>query len=183
MTDTYDYADQPDDSNEAGFLKQLRADARAKKDAEAAAASAAAEVAAMKRELALTRAGVDTSTPLGQMFAKAWDGEPDVDAIRGEWAKVTGTAPAPDADQAAMARIQQTLSGAAPGGSAPIDFEAELDSIPMVVDGAMNPNYVQQVLTKTAEQAAREGREFNVSGAGAARWNTPGSQPATTPLR
>lgn len=39
-------------------------------------------LAEMQRELALTKAGVDTSTPTGKMFAKAYDGELDTEAIK-----------------------------------------------------------------------------------------------------
>lgn len=48
-----------------------------------------AENERLKRELALAKAGVDTTSPVGKLFAKAWDGDPeDIDALKVEWAAV-----------------------------------------------------------------------------------------------
>lgn len=44
--------------------------------------------AADKRTIALLRAGIDIDSPLGTMFAKAYDGELNPDAIKEGWAAV-----------------------------------------------------------------------------------------------
>jgi hypothetical protein len=174
------------DPNEPTWRQQLRAEAKAGREAVARAEAAEAAAKAATRELAMRRAGVDMDSPLGSMFAKAYDGTDDVDTIKNSWGEVAGIAPPQQqsADAAALARISQAAGGGTPSGGAPVDFEAELDSIPYLVDGAPNPNYVQQVLSKTAEQAAREGRTFTAQGAGIAKWNNSGgpSTPATNPL-
>jgi hypothetical protein len=59
--------------------------------------SAADEGRKAKRELAFVKAGIDTDTPLGKMFATAYDGDLTRDAIAEEWEKI---APAPAVDQA-----------------------------------------------------------------------------------
>lgn len=51
---------------------------RKAKEAEAAKA----EAQAAKRELALLKAGIDLESPTGKLFAKAYDGEASVDAIK-----------------------------------------------------------------------------------------------------
>lgn len=177
--------DEYEDPNESSVIKKLRAEAKQGREATARADSAVAEARAAQRELAMRRAGVDVESPLGALFNKGWDGEVDVDAMREGWAAVSGSAPqGPDPRQAALERISGASGGSAAVGGAPVDFENELDQIPLVVDGQYNPEYVNQVLSKTAEQAAREGRQFGTSGAGARKWSSGGaSVPATTPLR
>lgn len=51
------------------------------REAAKAGRSALSEVDQLKRENALLRTGIDTSTPLGRMFAKSYDGELTVEAI------------------------------------------------------------------------------------------------------
>lgn len=50
--------------------------------------AAQAEAEAAKRELAFVKAGVNTDTPAGRMFARAYEGDLDVDKIRGEYASL-----------------------------------------------------------------------------------------------
>lgn len=49
---------------------------------------AAREAEELRRENAMLRAGVPTDTPLGAMFARAYDGKLDVDAVKAAWAEV-----------------------------------------------------------------------------------------------
>lgn len=56
--------------------------------------SAADEGRKAKRELAFVKAGIDTDTPLGAMFATAYSGDLTKDAIAEEWEKI---APSPQA--------------------------------------------------------------------------------------
>jgi hypothetical protein len=44
--------------------------------------AAAAEAAAAKRELAFTKVGIDLGSPLGKLFAKAYDGDSSVEAVQ-----------------------------------------------------------------------------------------------------
>lgn len=84
----HDYDDELDDEDEeesqddSSTLKQLRrqlrqAKAEAKQHREAAEAGTAAQ-----RKLALMEAGIDITKPNGKLFAKAYDGDLDVDLIK-----------------------------------------------------------------------------------------------------
>ena len=60
--------------------------------------AARAENDSLKRELAMAKAGIDTDTKLGKMFARSYDGELDIEAIRAEAREVgaiEGPAPTP----------------------------------------------------------------------------------------
>lgn len=181
-----DSYDDDNDPNESSVIKKLRAEAKAGREATARATAAEAESRTAQRELAMRRAGVDVESPLGTMFNKAWDGEIDVEAMKTSWAEVSGNAPQQQSDprREALERISGAAGGGQASGGAPVDFENELDSIPLLDgSGNYNPDYVQQVLAKTAEQAAREGRQFNVLGNRASKWHQgSGSGPNVTPL-
>ena len=171
------------------WRRELEAEARAGREARAELARIREQQDETQRELALRRAGVDVDSKLGRMFAATYDGPLDQQAIKAEAYDVPGLmgGGVPQHQQAAMQRIQSAQAGGyAAGGYSP-DFAAELDAIPLVVAGEkpgeqqMNPNYVAQVLAKTAEQAAREGREMNVVSSNITGWAN-GSGPVTTPL-
>lgn len=55
--------------------------------------SAADEGRKAKRELAFVKAGIDTDTPLGKMFAAAYDGDLTKEAIGERWAEVAPAQP------------------------------------------------------------------------------------------
>ena len=90
------------------------------------AETAKAEAQAAKRELALLKAGIDLESPTGKLFAKAYDGEASVDAIKAAATEygLIGTESAPAAaptqaapsvsndELAAHQRIAQTSAGA-----------------------------------------------------------------------
>lgn len=184
MPDYDDNDDEPRDDDQQqqapSWRRKLEADAKAGREATARAEAAEKAAAAATRELAMRRAGVDPESPMGALFMKGYDGATDHDTLAAEWAKVSPAASAQaSADAAAMARISAAQAGGTPSGGAVPDFEAELDAIPMVVDGQWNPNYTGEVLKLTAAQAAREGREFVVSGG---RMIPQTAGPATTPL-
>lgn len=62
--------------------KQLKENSKALKETESA-----------KRELALLKAGIDTSTKLGALFARSYDGDlTNVDALKAEWYEVNPSA-------------------------------------------------------------------------------------------
>lgn len=178
---------EDDDPNESSVIKKLRAEAKAGREASTRADAAEKASREAQRELAMRRAGVDVESPLGAMFNKAWDGEIDVDQMKAGWEAVAGNAPQQqqsDPRREALERISGAASGGQASGGAPIDFESELDSIPLLSpDGNYNPDYVNQVLAKTREQAAREGRQFNVLGNRASHWHKgSGTGPNIKPL-
>lgn len=98
----------------------------------------AAEGAAAKRELTFLRAGVDLDSPVGKLFAKAYDGELDPEAIQKEWepiapASSTTTTESTTTEQAEEAQSLSTeqadelaqrraalASGNAPPGEEPV---------------------------------------------------------------
>lgn len=80
--DTTTHDDEPQTSGIKALREKAEQDAR--------------ELAAARRELALVKAGVDVESPLGKMFAKAYDGDLDPEVIRAEW---SGLAPAPAAPE------------------------------------------------------------------------------------
>jgi hypothetical protein len=189
QTDDYNEDESNEEPQQRNWRRQLEADAKAGKEAVAALAEAQAATLAAQRELVMRRAGVDVESPLGQMFVKAYDGSNDVDSVISQWSAITGK-PAPDTSgispeqQATIARISGSITDGVPSGANAPDFEAELDSIPVLVDGNWNPNYVNQILAKTAEQAAREGRPFAVDSSGVAKWDKGNmNSPITQPLR
>lgn len=53
-------------------------------------ANLVAKVAALEAKAAMLEAGVDLSTPTGKMFLRAYDGAPDVDAIKTAAAEIPG---------------------------------------------------------------------------------------------
>lgn len=88
-------------------------------------ATKAAEGDAAKRELALIKAGVDTDTALGKLFAKSYDGELTADAIKAAAAEIPGlVTPVTDAatttdgaeqltpEQVEAARVEAEQTGA-----------------------------------------------------------------------
>lgn len=64
-----------EDENEAPAIRQMREQLkRLEKENK--------DLQTTKRENAMLKAGIDTNSPVGKMFAKAYDGELDVDAIK-----------------------------------------------------------------------------------------------------
>ena len=82
--------DDPDNTPKA-LRRAAREGKRAKQEADA-----------LRRELAFVKAGVDTSTKLGAMFATAYTGELTEEAVRASWAEIlpgAGTFRAADVDE------------------------------------------------------------------------------------
>ncbi len=88
--------DQPVEPNETliprSRVRSLEKKARRVEDAEAQARTAI-------RELAFTRAGIDTETPVGKMFAQSYQGEMTKEAVLAQWAEVSGTAQTTDSGE------------------------------------------------------------------------------------
>lgn len=103
-------------------VKRIESENKALKQEMEAARSA-------QRELALIKAGVDISSPTGRLFAKAYDGELDVEAVKsaameyGVVAPPSPTTASPD-EQAAWTRSQAAQAAGSPAGE--IDWSERL---------------------------------------------------------
>lgn len=101
--DDIDYED--DQEQQQDNLRELR---QAAKDGK----SAKVEAEGLKRELAFARAGIDTESPKGKMFVKAYDGDLESGAIRASFEELFG-APQPEVpevpveDEAATEALRQ----------------------------------------------------------------------------
>ena len=93
-------------------LKQARQDSKAKD-------SELAEGLAARRELALMKAGIDTSSGSGKLFAKAYEGELTQDAIKAqaeEYGLIATSQTSEVANELAqLGRVAQASSGSNPG--------------------------------------------------------------------
>lgn len=81
-----------DEGNEPESLADVRAALKREQKRRKEAEEQANEGAAAKRELTFLRAGVDLDSPVGKLFAKAYDGELDPDAIKKEWSDIAPSA-------------------------------------------------------------------------------------------
>ena len=128
--------DVDDDGNEfvrvpVDQAKNQRELARKAKENEAAAL----ERDAAKRELAFLKAGIDTDSPVGKLFTKAYDGELTAEAIKAAASEIglTQEAPAeppaeqpPSEEELHEQRLRQQLAqGTGPGQTPPPDPRQE----------------------------------------------------------
>jgi hypothetical protein len=108
---------QEGNTNEKSFVADLRRQAKEGKSAKKEAEDAKAQLASLQRESAFMKAGVDLDTPLGKMFAKGYDGELSVDAIKQAGSAVgalpTSADPGIQAELAAHDRVAQASAGTA----------------------------------------------------------------------
>ena len=118
-----------DETQEPEVLDEnIRRELRKAKEAKRELADAQAELQAMKREVAFTKAGIP-ETGAGALLRKAWDGDTDPEAIRkaAEEYGIFQQAPAPQepdysAELAGLARAQGATSGTGVGaGMSPGD--------------------------------------------------------------
>lgn len=120
-----DFQDDPRPGSPADLREQID---QARADADAAVEAERERATALERELAFTKAGVDTDSPAGKIFFKGYDGELDVEAIRASAAtmNLTGPAPAdpaaaptPEAPSLESNEAQLLQAGASLGGTPP----------------------------------------------------------------
>lgn len=113
--DDIDVTDDDDgqEAENSPLIKQLRKELKEQKGAKV-------EAEAAKRELAFLKAGIDTSTGLGKLFAKSFEGDLDPEVIKAEAAELgiisvpdTGNDESDDADGSTEAR-SNLASGATP---------------------------------------------------------------------
>ena len=74
-------SDEADMNEDPEHIQKLRQDAKRGREADVA-------LAAASRKIAILEAGISTSTPLGQMFLKSYDGELTTEAIKAEAAAI-----------------------------------------------------------------------------------------------
>lgn len=108
------------------------------------------EAEALKRELAFTRAGIDTSSKLGQMFSKSYDGELDIEAIKAEATEIgaikAATPPEPEkpaVDENETKERQDLASNSGTPGSPPEvnPYQAGLKNFEeMIANGSSREN-------------------------------------------
>lgn len=79
--DTFNTDDDTDDDESTPAIRQMRERIKQlEKESK--------DSSTLRKENALLKAGIDTNTPVGKMFAKAYDGELDVEAIKAAAAEV-----------------------------------------------------------------------------------------------
>jgi hypothetical protein len=138
--DDYETSDEqqpePSQNRDRKWIRDLEKRA---KDAE----RVRAEADEARRELAFLKAGIDLDSPQGKLFAKAYDGEFTVDAVRASATEYgvleTPKQQIPTEEFAAMNRI----ASAAAGGQVhdPVDHVAEISA-------AETPQQVIEILAK-----------------------------------
>jgi len=111
-----------------------------------------AEATQARRELSFVKAGIDLSTPTGKLFAKAYDGNPDLDEVRAaaiEYGLLEPppATPTPSDEQAAFQRIDRAAATGRPA-SGPVDWSKRLKE-------TRNPDEYWQVI-KEYEQSLAE---------------------------
>lgn len=70
----------------------------------------AAELVKVQRELALVKAGIDTDSALGKMFARSYDGEMSADAVKAAWTEIAPAPATPTTDEPAFTTPDPDLS-------------------------------------------------------------------------
>ena len=147
----YDFEDQEldnttEENNEPArdsrqFVRKLEQEAKEGKAAKRQAEDARNEADAAKRELALIKSGVDVESPTGKLFAKAYDGEISVEAIKAaatEYGLIaTSQTSEVKSDLDALDRISQAAAGST-GAIAPTALDA--------IRNAADPSEVMKVL-------------------------------------
>lgn len=128
--------------DEPRMVQMSRRDIRALERKAKAADQATAEANAALRELAFLKAGIPDNGP-GKLFAKAYDGELNAEAIRQaaiDFEIIREEASVPEDELSIHTRMTQTASGAAPSSGKP-DPEAELRA-------AKTPEELREVIRK-----------------------------------
>jgi len=135
-----DELEQNDDGelHEDATLEQVRAALKREQKRRKEATEQASAASAAQRELTFLKAGVDTTTPIGKLYMRGYDGELDVEAIKVGYSEIAPSTPPPAAeptppandagatqgsteeDEAELRRARQALqSGSTPPGGEP----------------------------------------------------------------
>jgi peptidoglycan hydrolase-like protein with peptidoglycan-binding domain len=136
--------DTEDQGTDPEWLKNTRKKARL-------ADAAIAERDAAKRELMLMKAGIDLETPHGRLFAKGYDGEITVEAVKAaatDYGLLTPTTPEPTPEE--LAALRQFDSAGQAGSEGSSVEEQAMDALNKVSyfgsDGQWNPEGKDQIL-------------------------------------
>lgn len=126
-----DSADEttPNTNRKDDWRRKLEQDAKDGRRAKQEADKATAEAATAKKELAFLRAGIDLDSPQGKLFAKAYDGEPSLDAVKAA-AQEYGLLDAPSVPAEELAghdRFAQASAGSSVSQTDDQVYFAELD--------------------------------------------------------
>lgn len=136
--------DGGNDDGDSGTMVMNIADVKNLRRAANTASKNKAELIAAQREIAFHRAGVDVDSPIGKLFAKAYDGELDlavikeaageVNALRsGEIPPVTGET---GTSEGVEGEQQSTGERNALAGNSPADQSPEIDPMQASIDSA-----------------------------------------------
>jgi len=128
-------AEGSDERNDRKWVRDLEKRAKG-------ADTAKAEAEAARRELAMLKAGIDLDTPQGKLFAKAYDGEPTLDAVKAaaeEYGVIQAMNAIPAEELDAIDRVSR--AGAVPA-STPMD-----DPFAML-NNAETPDQIIEILKK-----------------------------------
>jgi len=143
--ETNDDTQDDEGYNDPNAVRNLReANKRMKADLEAAT-TAAAEATGAKRELTLIRAGIDLDSPQGKLFAKAYDGDLSVEAVKeqaAEYGLMKPEVPAASPEllaQQAVGAVSQGASQASPDITAEIANAQSVDEVMAIVARAGVP--------------------------------------------
>ena len=102
-----DETEEREDRTPRGLRKELER-------RRAAEQAAKAEAQQLKRDLAIARAGVDVNSPIGELFARTYDGEMTPEAVKAAYAKLqpatqaTAPATAEDEDEVVPSEEERT---------------------------------------------------------------------------
>lgn len=109
--DTLEHEDEQHDDGPAALREALKRAEKRAADAEAHAT----EAEAARRENVMLRAGVDIDSKLGQMFARSYQGDLDIDAVKTEWAELAPSTPVvPEPSEQEQGRERSALAADAP---------------------------------------------------------------------
>lgn len=131
-----DDLDTPDDDETTpntprnqDWRRKLKQEAEEGRRAKQEAVEATSEAAAARKELAFLKAGIDLDSPQGKLFAKAYDGEPSLDAVKAA-AQEYGLLDAPSVPAEELAghdRFAQASAGSSVSQTDDQVYFAELD--------------------------------------------------------
>lgn len=112
--DEFDGQDEQQEQQESHDIRRLRERDKLAKKLEK-------ENADLKREIAFTASGIDLTSPTGKLFAKAYDGAPNVDAVKAaaiEYGVIAPPAPVVSDEEAAELQViaQVAASSTSTGG-------------------------------------------------------------------
>lgn len=149
-----EYDDDPDPQTESRDLRNLRDKAKRADKLEAQLAEQTAQLSALTRDNAFRQAGIDPSDSKAKYFAKAYDGDLTLDAIRAEAesAGLLDSRPSPVADEVARA---DRMAGAAAGGETqgtPTHWD-ELNAL----GHRPSPEEIQMILMKHGQPTSSDG--------------------------